>query len=72
MLRLDTILLRLVTSVVLLCVQVQPSSRPAASGPPENSLADALARALAERSRVIHSESSTSDEDEDDDDEWED
>lgn len=49
-------------------------AKPLPSGPPENSLADALARALAERSRFIHSESSTSseDEEEDDDDEWED
>lgn len=48
-------------------------AKAAASGPPENSLADALARALLERSRVIHSESSdSSDSDEDDDDEWED
>lgn len=52
---------------------MQPVAKPAPTGPPENSLADALARALAERSRFIHSESSTSSEDEeDDDDEWED
>ncbi|KAG8312510.1 hypothetical protein J6590_023117 [Homalodisca vitripennis] len=52
---------------------VQPVAKPP-SGPPENSLASALAIALAERSRFIHSESSSSsEEDEDeDDDEWED
>uniref|UniRef100_A0A1B6MIX4 WH1 domain-containing protein n=2 Tax=Graphocephala atropunctata TaxID=36148 RepID=A0A1B6MIX4_9HEMI len=53
---------------------VQPVAKPSQSGPPENSLASALAIALAERSRFIHSESSgSSEEDEnEDDDEWED
>ncbi|KAI5734706.1 hypothetical protein M8J77_009712 [Diaphorina citri] len=56
---------------------VQPVSKPAVSTPSDG-LAGALARALAERSRVIHSDSDdTSDtdeenEDENDEDEWED
>jgi len=38
---------------------------------PEDSLAGALARALAERARVIHSETSgSSDDGDDEDDEW--
>lgn len=53
--------------------QVQPDNRPATNSLPEDGLAGALARALAERSRAIHSDSSPSSEDEDDeDDEWED
>jgi Wiskott-Aldrich syndrome protein len=41
--------------------------------PPQDSLAGALARALAERARAIHSETSgSSDDDDDEDDEWED
>ena len=41
---------------------------------PQDSLAGALARALAERARAIHSETSGSSDDDDDeeDDEWED
>lgn len=51
---------------------VQPVERVHQPVAPENSLAGALARALAERSRAIHSESSESSTDEEDDDEWED
>lgn len=41
------------------------------NGPASNDLAGALARALAERNRVIHSEDdSTSDTESDNDDEW--
>ncbi|XP_047102964.1 neural Wiskott-Aldrich syndrome protein-like [Schistocerca piceifrons] len=55
---------------------VQPNQRPQVEET-QNSLAGALARALAERARVIHSESSGSsgdddDDDDDGDDEWED
>jgi hypothetical protein len=39
---------------------------------PQGSLAGALARALAERSRVIHSDTSGSSDDDEEDDEWED
>jgi Wiskott-Aldrich syndrome protein len=40
---------------------------------PQDSLAGALARALAERSRAIHSDTSgSSDDDDEEDDEWED
>lgn len=55
-------------------VQVESRSSQGSSGggAPEDGLAGALARALAERSRAIHSESSDSDDDEEDDDEWED
>ncbi|XP_069694345.1 actin nucleation-promoting factor WASL isoform X2 [Periplaneta americana] len=52
---------------------VQPTPRPPANAAPQDSLAGALARALAERSRAIHSDTSgSSDEDEEEDDEWED
>ncbi|XP_075228899.1 actin nucleation-promoting factor WASL-like [Lycorma delicatula] len=53
---------------------VQPENRTALNSLPEDGLAGALARALAERSKAIHSDSSaSSNEDEDDeDDEWED
>lgn len=37
-----------------------------------NNLAGALARALAERARVIHSDSSSSESSEGDDDDWDD
>lgn len=55
--------------------QVVPASRPLPSNSiPSDSLAVALQRALADRSRAIHSDSSgsSSGEDEEDDDEWED
>jgi hypothetical protein len=40
---------------------------------PQDGLAGALARALAERARAIHSETSgSSDDDDDEDEEWED
>ncbi|KAK7868548.1 hypothetical protein R5R35_009448 [Gryllus longicercus] len=52
---------------------VQPLPRPSQTSTPQNGLAGALARALAERSRVIHSDSSgSSGEDNEDEDEWED
>ncbi|KAJ9584013.1 hypothetical protein L9F63_021642, partial [Diploptera punctata] len=52
---------------------VQPNSRPPVNAAPQDSLAGALARALAERSRVIHSDTSgSSEEDDEADDEWED
>ncbi|PSN53243.1 hypothetical protein C0J52_07988 [Blattella germanica] len=52
---------------------VQPTSKlPPTKTAPEDSLAGALARALAERSRVIHSDTSGSSDDGEDDEEWED
>lgn len=53
---------------------VQTTPRPSVNTPPQDSLAGALARALAERARAIHSETSGSSDDDDDeeDDEWED
>ncbi|XP_066995437.1 actin nucleation-promoting factor WASL isoform X2 [Anabrus simplex] len=51
---------------------VQQKAKPAPSSTPQNGLAGALARALAERSRVIHSDSSASSDDDEEDDEWED
>lgn len=58
---------------MIIC-QVQPVARTNQGGENlETGLAGALARALAERSRAIHSDSSASSDDEDDgDDEWED
>lgn len=53
---------------------VQTTQRPPMNTAPQGSLAGALARALAERSRAIHSDTSGSsdDDDEEEDDEWED
>lgn len=52
---------------------VQPTPRPSVNTAPQDSLAGALARALAERSRAIHSDTSgSSDDDEEEDDDWED
>jgi len=51
---------------------VQLTPRPSVNNDPEDGLAGALARALAERARVIHSETSgSSDDGDDEDDEWE-
>lgn len=54
---------------------VQPVAKPALTTAPPDSLAGALARALAERAHAIHSDSSTSsssEEEEEDDEDWED
>lgn len=52
---------------------VVPAPRPSPSNPmPSDSLAGALARALAARSGAIHSDSSGSSSEEEDDEEWED
>ncbi|KDR14899.1 Neural Wiskott-Aldrich syndrome protein [Zootermopsis nevadensis] len=54
---------------------VQPTPKPSMNSAPEDTLAGALARALAERSRAIHSDTSGSsddDDNDDEDDEWED
>uniref|UniRef100_A0A069DUK1 Putative actin regulatory protein n=1 Tax=Panstrongylus megistus TaxID=65343 RepID=A0A069DUK1_9HEMI len=55
-------------------VNMASSQQNQSNPPPQNSLAGALARALAERSRDIHGDSSGSsdDDDEEDDEEWED
>ncbi|XP_050428511.1 actin nucleation-promoting factor WASL-like [Adelges cooleyi] len=51
---------------------VQPVEKKIINNLEGNGLAGALARALAERARVIHSDSSTSDSSDDEDDEWDD
>nr|CAD7406366.1 unnamed protein product [Timema cristinae] len=68
---------RFTTGVICTCayphswmVQNTPSPTIANTLNTQDGLAGALARALAERSRAIHSDSSTSSDD--DDDEWED
>ncbi|GFG33499.1 hypothetical protein Cfor_04970 [Coptotermes formosanus] len=62
-----------VTPSIIQVNEVQTTPRPTVNTPPQDSLAGALARALAERARAIHSETSgSSDDDDDEDDEWED
>ncbi|VVC46089.1 CRIB domain,PH domain-like,WASP family, EVH1 domain,WH1/EVH1 domain,WH2 domain,Wiscott-Aldrich syndrome [Cinara cedri] len=51
---------------------VQPIQKKSVNNLEGDGLAGALARALADRARVIHSDSSTSDSSEDDDDDWDD
>jgi Wiskott-Aldrich syndrome protein len=49
---------------------VQSTPRPSVNTAPEDGLAGALARALAERARAIHSETSGSSDGGDEEDEW--
>jgi len=53
-------------------LKVQPIQKKVFNNLEMDGLAGALARALAERARVIHSDSSSSDSSEGDDDDWDD
>lgn len=67
-----TIVLKETTYLLDFNLQVQPIQKKSSNNLETDGLAGALARALAERARVIHSDSSTSDSSEGDDDDWDD